>query len=89
MQLVSMEVRNGPQSPKTKATWTRLRHKEIGPQEFNREEAKSVLGKRSTNREGSSQVEDEHGEVVKRGKSSVKSNSEESAGVLMHPYRSQ
>ena len=89
MQLVSMEVRNGPQSPKTKATWTRVRHKEIGPQEFNREEAKSVLGKRSTNREGSSQVEDEHGEVVKRGKSSVKSNSEESAGVLMHPCRSQ
>ena len=47
------------------------------------------MGKRSTNREGSNQVEGEHVEVVKRGKRSVKSNSEESVGVLMHPCWSQ
>ena len=51
--------------------------------------AKPVLGKRTTNREGSNQVEGEHVEVVKRGKRSVKYNSEELAGVLMHPCWSQ
>ena len=61
---------------------------EVGYREFNKEEAKSVLGKRSTNREGNNQVEDEQVEVVKRGKSSIESNLEESAGVLMHPCRS-
>ena len=52
-------------------------------------ETKPVLGKRSTNREGSNQVEGEHVEGVKRGKRSMKSNSEEAVGVSMHPCRSQ
>ena len=88
MQVVSVDVGNGPQNPNTKATWTRLRRKVTEPQEFNKV-TKPVLGKRSTNREGSNHVEGEHVEVVKRGKRSVKSNSEESVGVLMLPCWSQ
>ena len=86
--MVSVDVRNGPQSPNTKAMLTRLRRKVTEPQEFNKV-TKPVLGKRSTNREGSNHVEGEHVEVVKRGKRSMKSNSEEAAGVSMYPYRSQ
>ena len=52
-------------------------------------ETKPVLGKRSTNREGSNQVKGEHVERVKRGKRSMKSNSEEAAGLSMHPCQSQ
>ena len=89
MHVVSVDVGNGPQSPKTKAMWTRLRCMEIGPVELIKEGAKFVLGKRSTDREGSNQVEDEQIEVVKRGKSSMDSNSKELAGMPMHPCRSQ
>ena len=88
MQVVSVDVGNGPQNPNTKATWTRLRRKVTEPQEVNKE-TKPVLGKRSTNKEGSNQVEGEHVERVKRGKRSMKSNSKEAAGVSMHLCRSQ
>ena len=88
MQVVSVDVGNGPQSPNPKGTWTRLRRNITEPQEVNKE-SKPVLGKRSTKREGSNQGEDEHVEGVKRGKRSMKSNSEEVAGVSMHPCRSQ
>ena len=88
MQVVGVDVGNGPQSPNPKATWTRIRCKVTEPQEVNKE-TKPVLGKRSTNREGSNQVKGEHVERVKRGKRSMKSNSEEAAGVSMHPCRSQ
>ena len=82
--MVSVDIGNGPQSPNTKATLTRLRRKVTEPQEVNKE-TKPVLGKRSTNRDGSNQVKGEHVERVKRGKRSVKYNLEELAGVLMHP----
>ena len=89
MHVVNVDLGSGPQSPKTKATWTRLRRMEIEPVKLIKEGVKSVLGKRSTSKEGSNQVEDEQIEVVKQGKSSAKSNSEETAGVPMHPCRSQ
>ena len=45
MHVVIADSRIGPQSPKPKATWTRLRRMEIGPVELINEGAKSVLGK--------------------------------------------
>ena len=66
MQVVGVDVGNGPQSPNPKAIWTRIRCKVTEPQEVNKE-TKPVLGKRSTNREGSNQGEGEHMEGVKRG----------------------
>ena len=51
MHMVSVDVGNGPHSPKTKATWTRLRPMDIGPVELIKERAKSVLGKGSTHKE--------------------------------------
>ena len=89
MHGVGVDVGNGPHSPKTKATWTRLRRMDIGPVELIKEGAKSVLGKRSTHREEPSQNGDEQIEVVKRGRSNVDFNSKESAGVPMRPCRSQ
>ena len=89
MQVVSVDSGSGPQSPKPKATWTRLRCMEIRPMELIKEGAKSVLGKQSRSREGSNLVEDEQIEVVKRGKSSADTSSEETAGVLMHPCGTQ
>ena len=62
---------------------------EIGPVELIKEGAKFVLGKRITSRKGSNLGEDEQLEVVKKGKSSVDSNSEEMAGVPMHLCRMQ
>ena len=88
MQVVSVEVGHGPQSPNPKGSWTRLRRNIAVPQAANKEST-PVLGKRNTKREDSNQGEDERMEGVKRGKRSLKSNSEEAAGVSMHPCRSQ
>jgi len=89
MHVVGVDVGNGPHSPKTKPTWTRLRRMDIGPVELIKEGAKSVLGKRSSCREEPNQEGNEQIEVVKRGRSNVELNSKESVGVSMHPYRSQ
>ena len=89
MHVARVDFGIGPHSPKTKATWTRLRRMDIRPVELIKEGAKSVLGKRSTHREETSQNGEEQIEVVKRGRSNVDLNSKESAGVPMHPCRSQ
>ena len=88
MQVVSVEVGHGPQSPNPKGSWTRLRCNIAAPQAANKELV-PVLGKRNKKRGGSNQGEDDRMEGVKRGKRSLKSNSEEAAGVSMHPCRSQ
>ncbi|KAK7850422.1 uncharacterized protein CFP56_000993 [Quercus suber] len=89
MHGLPMDLGCGPQSPKQKATWTRLKRMEIGPVEFFKEGAKSVLGKRINIDTESSAVHAEQHAVVKRVKSSGDSNSEETAGVPMHPCRTQ
>nr|XP_023904552.1 uncharacterized protein LOC112016268 [Quercus suber] len=89
MQELPVDPVGGSQSPKKKPTWARLRRMEIGPVELFKEGAKSVLGKRMSSSEEPSQVEVEQSVEVKRVKSGGDSNSEETAGVSMHPCRAQ
>ena len=85
MHVLPVDSGCGLQSPKQKASWSRLRRMEIGPVKFFKEGAKSVLGKRNTSCEESSTIGVAQHIVVKRVKSSGDSNLDETAGVPTYP----